>query len=99
MSKVKDRLKCKHQERSCKYCFECDAEKMDSMQINTISKQILEQQVYSITAPGLSDEEKIILAALMLKRNSGREFDFQAGEVLKMAYEIEAIRVNLVEYM
>jgi len=63
--------------------------------MKSITTKELEETVYAINAPLLSATERIILAALILKKGGGFELDYQAGEVLKKAYVAEEVRVNL----
>lgn len=90
-----DKTKCKRPERSCKYCFECENDQTVDTTMKTITIKELEQAVYATNAPLLSAEERIILAALILKKGGSVELDYQAGELLKKAYAHEEVRVNL----
>ena len=60
----------------------------------TITPQQLEAATLNLQATLLNVNERLILAALILKRNGGLEFNFQAGEILKRAYASEETRVN-----
>ena len=95
MSVSGDKTKCKHSERACKYCFECDNEPTEELKMKTINKDELSSAALAVQAPFLSATESVILAALILKKGGGMEFDYQAGEILKKAYAHEEVRINL----
>jgi hypothetical protein len=95
MSVSGDKTKCKHPERACKYCFECDSKQTEDLKMEIITKIDLKNAVYATYAPYLSTEERIILAALILKKGGGVEIDYQAGEILKKAYQHEEVRISL----
>jgi hypothetical protein len=95
MSVKGDKTKCKHPERACKYCFECENEQTEELKMKTINKDELASAACGVQAPLLSANERIILAALILKKGGGMEFDYQAGEILKKAYQHEEARINL----
>lgn len=97
MSVKGDKTKCKHPERACKYCFECDNEikQTEEVKMKTINKDELSSAACAVQAPLLSSTERVILAALILKKGGGMELDYQAGEILKKAYAHEEVRINL----
>jgi hypothetical protein len=95
MSVKCDKTKCKHPERSCKYCFECDNEQTEELKMKTINKDELGSAACGVQASLLSANERIILAALLIKKIGGMELDYQAGEILKKAYQHEEVRISL----
>jgi hypothetical protein len=90
-----DKTKCKHPERACKYCFECENEQTEELKMQIINKDDLASAACGAQSPLLSDNECIILAALLIKKIGGMELDYQAGEILKRAYQHEEVRINL----
>ena len=89
-----DRSKCKHPERLCKWCFECDNDIKDN-EVKEITLKELEVAALNVKAPLLRATERIILAALVLKKNGGLQLDHQASMLLKRAYASEDVRTGL----
>ena len=63
--------------------------------MKTINKDELGSAACGVLASLLSSNERIILAALLIKKIGGMELDYQAGEILKKAYQQEEVRINL----